>query len=108
MRIVSLVPSTTETVAALGRADWLVGATKYCTVGAPEAVARVGGTKNPALDEIVALKPDLVLVNTEENRPPDIEELRTAGLTVHETVPTTVAAARDVILEIGDLLDASA
>lgn len=106
MRIVSLVPSTTETVAALGRGDWLVGVTKYCTVGAPDSAARVGGTKNPALEEIAALEPDLVLVNTEENRPPDIEALRDAGLNMHESVPKTVVAARDVIVEIGSLLDA--
>lgn len=108
MRVVSLVPSTTETVAALGRAEWLVGVTEYCTVGAPPAVERLGGTKNPALEQIVALRPDLVLVNTEENRPPDIEALRAAGLNVHETLPKTVTDARDVLLEIGALLDAEA
>ena len=108
MRVVSLVPSTTETVAALGRGDWLVGVTKYCTVGAPDTAARVGGTKNPSLEDIVALRPDLVLVNTEENRPPDIEALRGAGLTVSETLPKTVTAARDVVVEIGALLDAAA
>ena len=108
MRIVSLVPSTTETVAALGRAGDLVGVTDYCTVGAPDDVLRVGGTKNPALAQIVALRPDLVLVNTEENRPPDIEELRAQGLTVHESLPKTVLGARDVIVEIGDLLDRAA
>jgi ABC-type Fe3+-hydroxamate transport system substrate-binding protein len=104
VRIVSLVPSTTETVAALGCADQLVGVTTYCTVGAPPDVARVGGTKNPALAQIVALRPDIVLANTEENRPPDLDELRSAGLNVHETLPKTVPEARDVILEIGGLL----
>jgi ABC-type hemin transport system substrate-binding protein len=108
VRVVSLVPSTTETVAVLGRADWLVGVTRYCTVGAPEGVEQVGGTKNPALDEIVALRPDLVLVNTEENRPADIDALRAAGLHVHESLPMTVTDARDVLIEIGDLLDAAA
>lgn len=108
MRVVSLVPSTTEMVAALGKADWLVGVTKYCTVGAPPDVARVGGTKNPALAEIVALRPDLVLVNTEENRPPDIEVLRDAGLNVLESLPKTVTQARDVLIEIGHAVDAEA
>lgn len=106
MRVVSLVPSTTETVAALGRADWLVGVTKYCTSGAPDTAARIGGTKNPALAQIVALRPDAVLANTEENRPPDLDELRAQGVTVVESLPKTVAEARDVILDIGALLEA--
>ena len=106
MRVVSLVPSTTETVAALGRADLLVGVTEYCTVGAPDGAVRVGGTKNPALAQIVALRPDVVLANTEENRPPDLDELREQGLTVHETLPKTVVEARDVVMDIGALLDA--
>ncbi len=104
MRIVSLVPSTTETVAALGCADQLVGVTKYCEVGAPAGAAIVGGTKNPALGAVVALRPDVVLVNTEENRAADIDELRARGLRVHETLPKTVIDARDVILELGALL----
>ena len=108
MRIVSLVPSTTETVAALRCADQLVGVTEYCTVGAPAGVARVGGTKNPALASIVALRPDVVLANTEENRPADLDELRAQGLQVHETLPKTVPDARDVIVELGDLLERSA
>ena len=105
MRIVSLVPSTTETVAALGRADDLVGVTKYCTVGAPTHVARVGGTKNPALAQIVALRPDVVLANTEENRPADLDELRDQGVRVHETLPKTVPEARDVLVEVGAVLE---
>jgi ABC-type hemin transport system substrate-binding protein len=106
VRIASLVPSTTETVAALDRAGWLVAVTEYCTVGAPEGVERVGGTKNPAVERIVELRPDLVLVNTEENRPADITALRDQGLNVHESLPVTVAQARDVLVEIGGLLDA--
>ena len=107
MRVVSLVPSTTETVAALGRGDTLVGVTRYCTVGAPADAQRVGGTKNPDLDAIVALRPDVVLANTEENRPVDLDALRAAGLDVHETLPKTVEQARDVLLEIGEVLEAT-
>lgn len=105
MRIVSLVPSTTEAVAALGCADDLVGVTKYCTVGAPDGVARVGGTKNPSIATIAALRPDVVLTNTEENRADDLAALRSAGLTVHETLPKTVPDARDFIAELGELLE---
>ena len=106
MRVVSLVPSTTEIVAALGRADTLVGVTTYCTTGAPAHAVRVGGTKNPALARIAALRPDVVLANTEENRPPDLDELRRQGLQVHETMPRTVTEARDVLLDIAAVLGA--
>ena len=104
MRVVSLVPSTTETVAALGCAESLVGVTKYCTVGAPPSAMQVGGTKNPHLAHIIALRPDVVLANTEENRPADLDQLRAQGINVHETLPKTVPDARDVLLEIGAVL----
>ncbi len=87
MRIVSLVPSLTEAVAALGRADALVGVTRWCEIGAPDGAARIGGTKNPDVVAVVALAPDLVLANTEENRAEDLAALRAAGLAVHETFP---------------------
>ena len=106
MRIVSLVPSTTETVAALGHDHDLVGVTDYCTVGAPESAERIGGTKNPSLQAVAALNPDLVLANTEENRAADLESLRATGLTVHESLPRSPVDARDLVLELGRLLEA--
>jgi ABC-type Fe3+-hydroxamate transport system substrate-binding protein len=60
----------------------LVGATDWCTHPADLGVPRVGGTKNPKLDRIVALAPDLVIANEEENRAPDLAALREAGLEV--------------------------
>ncbi|MEI5099621.1 helical backbone metal receptor [Streptomyces sp. PmtG] len=83
-RVVSLVPSLTEAVAETVPGA-LVGATDWCShPGDLDAlgVARVGGTKNPAVPAIVALAPDLVLANEEENRAPDLAALRAAGLTV--------------------------
>jgi hypothetical protein len=93
-RIVSLVPSMTESVCRLGAADRLVGVTRYCVEPADElrAVARVGGTKNPKLEAIAALEPDLVLVNTEENRSEDVAWLR-ARMPVLEHCPRTVVEA---------------
>jgi ABC-type Fe3+-hydroxamate transport system substrate-binding protein len=105
-RIVSIVPSLTETVAVLGLADHLVGVTTYCEVGAPDTAARIGGTKNPDVDAIVALEPTIVLANTEENRPADLEALRTAGCCVHETFPRTVAEVAPMLVELGAALDA--
>ncbi|MFE7586122.1 helical backbone metal receptor [Streptomyces gardneri] len=80
-RVVSLVPSLTEAV-AVSAPGVLVGATQWCTHPAGLDVARIGGTKNPDVAAITALKPDLVLANEEENRAPDLAALRAAGLDV--------------------------
>jgi ABC-type hemin transport system substrate-binding protein len=98
-RIVSLVPSLTELVWSLGAGSRLVGVTRYCTEPAAlvASLPKVGGTKNPQLAAIVALQPDLVLVNSEENRREEFEQLLAAGLCVYVSFPTTVAAAADGI-----------
>lgn len=83
-RVVSLVPSLTETVAACAP-GLLVGATDWCTHPADLAVRRIGGTKNPDVAAVVALRPDVVLANEEENRQPDLDALRAAGLAVWVT-----------------------
>ncbi|MEU8247461.1 helical backbone metal receptor [Nonomuraea sp. NPDC048916] len=83
-RIVSLVPSLTESVAATAP-DTLVGATDWCTHPADLDVTRVRGTKNPDLETIGRLRPDVVLANAEENREPDVSALRRAGLAVWVT-----------------------
>ncbi len=86
VRVVSLVPSVTETLLALGVTP--VACTRFCD--AP-GVATVGGTKNPDIDAVVALAPDLVVVNDEENRIEDAERLRVAGVRLHDMSPRTVA-----------------
>ena len=83
-RVISLVPSLTESVAVTGR-ELLAGATNWCTHPADLDVERVGGTKNPAVDRIIALQPDLVIANEEENRPADLTALRSAGVPVWVT-----------------------
>lgn len=80
-RVVSLVPSLTEAVAATA-SGLLVGATDWCSHPAGLDVARIGGTKNPDVAAITALEPDLVIANEEENRVPDLDALRAAGLRV--------------------------
>lgn len=94
-RVVSLVPSLTESVATSGGAQRLVGVTDWCTHPAEvvAGLARVGGTKNPDVAAVVALRPDLVLANEEENRAVDLAALRSAGLAVWVTAPQTVPAA---------------
>ncbi|MGC9667203.1 helical backbone metal receptor [Planosporangium sp. 12N6] len=91
-RVVSLVPSLTETVAVTAP-GLLVGATDYCTHPASLDVARVGGSKYPSLPRVLELRPDLVLANAEENRPEDVAALRAAGVPVWVTFPRTVDEA---------------
>ncbi|GGP61569.1 helical backbone metal receptor [Saccharothrix coeruleofusca] len=94
-RVVSLVPSLTEAVLtdAVDPAV-LVGATDYCTHPPELDVARVGGSKYPDVDRVLALAPDLVLANSEENRPEDVQRLRANGIAVWVTAaPATVLAA---------------
>ncbi|MEV6398802.1 helical backbone metal receptor [Streptomyces sp. NPDC051907] len=81
MRVVSLVPSLTEAV-AVSAPGLLVGATDWCAHPADLDVVRIGGTKNPDVAAVVALRPDLVIANEEENRAPDLAELRAAGVEV--------------------------
>lgn len=91
-RVVSLVPSLTESVAET-EPGLLVGATDWCAYPADLEVVRVGGTKSPRVDDVVALGPDLVLANDEENRHEDVAALRAAGLAVWVTAPRTLAQA---------------
>ncbi|MFF7857550.1 helical backbone metal receptor [Streptomyces sp. NPDC007904] len=96
-RIVSLVPSLTEAV-ALSAPGALAGATDWCTHPAGLDVVRVGGTKNPRVDRIVSLAPDLVIANEEENREPDLAALRAAGVEVLVTeVRTLPQAFRELV-----------
>jgi len=91
-RVVSLVPSLTESIDATAP-GLLVGATDWCTHPAGLDVARIGGTKNPRVADVLDLAPDVVIANDEENRPADLDELRAAGVAVWVTAPTTVPEA---------------
>lgn len=98
-RIVSLVPSLTEALFAYGLGERVVGVTDWCVHPAARVASlpKVGGTKNPAIDRIVALAPDLVIANQEENRPRDVARLEAAGITVWVTYPRTVQEASDTL-----------
>ncbi len=104
-RVVSLVPSLTEAV-AVSVPGALVGATDWCSHPADLDVVRVGGTKNPDVARVVALRPDLVVANAEENRAVDLEVLRAQGLSVRVTDPETVPAALDQLRDLLALLGA--
>ena len=92
MRVVSLVPSVTETLLAWGIAP--VACTRFCEQ--PE-LAHVGGTKDPDIAAIIALRPDVVVVDREENRREDAEALAAAGV---EVLDLHVASVADVVTEM--------
>ncbi len=101
-RIVSLVPSLTETLFTLGAGERVVGVTDFCIH--PEAEVRtkgkIGGPKNFRLDSVLALEPDLVVANAEENRRDHIEELERRSTPVFVTFPKDVEGCLKMI---GDL-----
>ncbi len=107
MRIVSLCPSLTELVFDLGRGGDLVGVTRFCVHPATgtAGIPRVGGTKDPRIDRVVELAPDLVLLNREENRREDADALRAAGLRCHVSYPRTAAGTAGMVRSIGAALD---
>jgi ABC-type Fe3+-hydroxamate transport system substrate-binding protein len=107
-RVVSLVPSVTESLFDLNLGDRLVAVTDYC-IYPQEGVARlprIGGTKNPDIAQIVALSPELVIANREENRRQDVEALEEAGIPVWVTFPQTVRDAFNLLWNIMHLFDA--
>lgn len=108
MRIVSLCPSLTELAFDLGRGSELVGITEYCVHprDAVAAIEKVGGTKTPDVRRIVALAPDWVLMNEEENRVEDAEALRAAGLCCHVSFPHDAAETAEMVRDVGAALDA--
>ena len=105
-RVVSLCPSITETIVAIGGLRRLAGVTRYCTrpSGMLWGLPRVGGTKSPNIARILDLKPDLVFANAEENRREDVQALRDAGVEVDVTLPKTVAEVPGTVRRWGRLL----
>ena len=101
-RVVSLVPSVTESLFDLGLGHKVVGITDYCVHPADKisGLPRVGGTKNVGLAGVVALNPDLVIANHEENTQADIEALQAAGVPVWLTFPKTVRDALDLLHDL--------
>lgn len=109
LRIVSLVPSVTETLFDLGAGSSVVGVTDFCIFPEemPETTARVGGTKSPSIDLIRSLAPDLVHVNFEENLEKHALGIRDfARLYVSE--PKTVDDVAKLIANLGELHDCRA
>ncbi len=101
MRIVSLVPSVTETLLAWGIEP--VAVTRFCE---QPRLRAVGGTKDPDVAAIVELAPDLVVVNDEENRREDADALTAAGLTLHVTSIRSLADVHPHLVALAAAVDA--
>ena len=108
-RIVSLVPSLTEALFALGLGDRVVGVTDWCIHPAAGVaqLPKVGGTKDTDVDAVVALAPDLVIANHEENTRRVVERLEAAGLRVWVTYPRTVREGAALLREMAERLGAT-
>lgn len=101
-RVVSLVPSITESLFALGFADSVVGVTDYCTrpAGQLSSLVRVGGPKTPNVDVIEELQPDLVIGGWEETAKERVEALSGLGLKVWLVFPKTVDDSVDLLRQL--------
>ncbi|HKC60395.1 MAG TPA: helical backbone metal receptor [Myxococcales bacterium] len=105
-RVVSLVPSDTLNVFALGAGDRLVGRTRYCVApeGQVERLPEVGGTKDVDVRAVAALEPDLVLCNQEENSRAHVEQLARLQLPVFVAFPRRVAEGLSHLARLARIL----
>ncbi len=106
-RVVSLVPSVTESLFDLTLGNRLIAITDYCIYPADgvAGLPRIGGTKNPDIARIIEMRPDLVIANQEENRKEDVEALQAAHIPVWVTFPRTVADVFNLLWNIMDVFD---
>jgi iron complex transport system substrate-binding protein len=107
-RIVSLAPSITETLFALGLGDRVVGVTTYCDYP-PEATAKekVGDTLRPSVEKIVALRADLVIASTASQLEQFVRQLDELGIAIYVSNPRKVADVAETIARIGALTGAT-
>ena len=102
LRIVSLAPSITETIYALGRGEWLVGVTAICDYPAPaRALPKVGGIAAPNLEQIVRLRPDLVFATAEGNSRDLLDQLERLGLATFALRPDSYGGVIESIRAVG-------
>ena len=104
-RLVSLVPSYTDSLYSLGMGQAIVGVTDYCPAAVGEIVqpARVGGPKTIRVEDVLKLQPDLVLANYEENTREAVEMLEANGVPVWVTFPRTVEETVGLLWGMVDL-----
>lgn len=103
-RIVSLAPSITETLFAVGAGDQIVGVTDYCNYPAQaKTKQRVGGVINPNIETIISLKPDLIVLSMEGNVREDFNKLTGFGIPVFVTNPRSLDGIYTSISQLGIL-----
>lgn len=103
-RIVSLAPSITETLFAIGAGAQVVGVTDYCTYPAEaRRKPRVGGIINPSIEAIVGLRPDLVIMSMEGNVRDDFRKLTSLGVSVYVTNPRTLQGIYASMTQLGSI-----
>lgn len=108
-RAVSLAPSVTESIFAVGAGDRLVGVTSFCDYPeAAKSIAKVGDTMNPNLETIVALKPDIVFVSTASQIEAFTRTLADNGIAVYVTNPDSFDDVYQNLLRLGELFDTKA
>lgn len=107
-RIVSLAPSVTETLFALGLSDRIVGVTSYCDYP-PEAKLKekIGDTMRPSIERIVALKPDLVIASTASQLEQFVRNLDQVGIPIYVSNPQNIDGVLSSIERIGEVTDAT-
>ena len=105
MRIISLVPSVTETLFELGLGDQIIAVTRWCTRPAEKVIhkPKVGGTKNPKLQSILEWKPDIVILDCDENRKKDADEIAGHGIRTFTVFPKTIDDSIQMIRQLGEL-----
>jgi ABC-type Fe3+-hydroxamate transport system substrate-binding protein len=104
-RVVSLVPSDTHSLCALGVRERLVGRTRYCDLPEVAEVPVVGGTKDVDVEAVAALAPELVIGNQEENSRPALEALAQRGIKVFVSLPRRVADAASHLARLARILE---
>jgi len=103
-RIVSLVPSATELIYALGGEDRLVGRTDFCDYPpAAKSKTSVGGMISPSLETLVALKPDLVIVTSSGNREETFKQIERLGIAVYRVGADRISEVKEVARRMGQL-----
>ena len=106
-RVISLVPSTTETLYKLGVGDSVVGVTRYCVHPSSATTDKVviGGTKQCNIERMKSVHPDLVICNQEENTPEIVQAIEELGIDVYVAFPTTHSEALHEIQVLGQMFN---
>src|SRR5215471_3094256 len=103
-RLISLAPSVTEILFALGLGDRVVGVTTYCDYPADAAaIEKVGDTQKPNLEKIISLKPDLVVISTASQLEEFVGNLERLGVPVYVNNPTDLGSLLHSIQRLGDV-----